>query len=89
MTFLEAREKIVQALHHATDALNDPRFADSLRDRNQDVKFAEMNMDSLAAIECSMMLEEETGMEIDPAQIAMCESVNGLARFICGNMKTA
>jgi acyl carrier protein len=82
MTRLEARQKILQALDSASYALHDPNFSRRLRDLNVDVQFEELELDSLAAIECCMALEESIGIEIDPAHLATYNSLDKLADYI-------
>ena len=65
MTFLEARNQIVQAIHRAWASKDDPRFADALLDPQQDVDFAELKFDSLASMEICMELEDEANVELD------------------------
>jgi acyl carrier protein len=82
MTHSEARRKILQALAVASNALDDAHVGPRLRDPSLDVRFDELQLDSLAAIECCMVLEESVGIEIDPADLATYGSVNGLAGYI-------
>ena len=82
MTRSEARLKILQALDVASYVLNDPNVGPRLRDPNADVLFRELGLDSLAAIECCMALEESVGLEIDPADLATHGSIDKLAGYI-------
>ena len=82
MTRSEARLKILQALDVASYAMNDPNVGPRLRDPCTDVLFHELGLDSLAAIECCMALEESVGLEIDPADLATHGSINKLAGYI-------
>ena len=82
MTPSEARRQILQALAAASLALNDPYTGPRLRDPNADIGFEELNLDSLAALECCMVLEESSGLEIDPADLTTYNSVNKLAAYI-------
>jgi acyl carrier protein len=89
MTFLEARKKVVGALDTAANVLNDADLGTALRDPGADVRFADLKLDSLAAIECCLMLEDDTMIEIDPADLAIHDSVNRLAEFIAQRTSTA
>jgi len=82
MTFLEARKKVVQALDAATDVFNDVEFSRRLHDPTVDVSFAELELDSLAAIECCLALEDNISIDVDPADLAVHNSINKLANYI-------
>jgi len=82
MTFLEARNKVLQALDAATDVFNDVKFSSKLRDPTVDVTFAELELDSLAAIECCLALEDNIGIDVDPADLTVHSSINRLANYI-------
>jgi acyl carrier protein len=82
MTFLEARNKVLAALDAAADIFNDPRLSEALRDPSVDLTFAELDLDSLVAIECCMKLEEDIGLDIDPADLTVHNSINKLAEHI-------
>jgi acyl carrier protein len=89
MTFSEARETVVRALDTAANVLNDADLGTALRDPALDVRFAELKLDSLATIECCLVLEDDTMIEIDPADLAIHDSVNRLAEFIAQRTSTA
>ena len=82
MTFLEARKKVLRALDIATDIFNDARISSKLRDPSIDLTFAELEFDSLAAIECCMALEDDINIDIDPADLTIHDSINKLAKHI-------
>jgi Phosphopantetheine attachment site. len=82
MTFLEARNKILRALDVATDVFNDEQLNGRLRDPRVDLTFAELELDSLATIECCMALEDDISIDIDPADLALHSSLNKLAEYI-------
>lgn len=82
MNFLEARKKVLQALHTATNVFNEPSLSAKLLDPNKDITFVELQLDSLAAIECCMALEDDVRIDIDPADLAIHNSINKLAEHI-------
>jgi acyl carrier protein len=82
MTSAEARQKVLRALDVAINVFNDPELSGKIRDPSIDVMFAELELDSLAAIECCMALEEDIGIDIDPADLAIHDSINKLAEHI-------
>jgi acyl carrier protein len=82
MTFEEVRAILVAALDNSGNALHNPRLASRLADATQDVAFGEFDLDSLAAIEICMEVEEKTGIEIDLGDLAQYGSVNALARAV-------
>ncbi len=82
MTPAEARQKVLRALDVAINIFNDPKLSGKLHEPGIDVTFAELELDSLAAIECCMALEEDIGIDIDPADIAIHDSINKLAEHI-------
>jgi acyl carrier protein len=81
MTFLEARKKVLQALD-ATTLINEPGFSAKLNDPDIDFTFVELQLDSFAAIECCMALENDIKIEIDPADLTVHNSINKLAEHI-------
>lgn len=82
MNFIVARQKVLRALDVAINIQNDPKVSGKLHDADFDVTFAELELDSLAAIECCMVLEEDVGIDIDPADIAVYDSINKLAEYV-------
>jgi len=82
MTFLEARKKVLAALGATIHIFNQPMLSGKLRDPSVDLTFAELELDSLAAIECCMKLEDDTSIDIDPADLAIHNSINKLAEHI-------
>ncbi len=82
MTFAEARVQVVSAVHHASAAKDDVRFARALADPGQDVAFEDFKFDSLAAMEVCMALEEATNVEIDLGDLVAHPSVNRLAELL-------
>jgi acyl carrier protein len=82
MTFQEARKKVLQALRVATSFVNEPRLSAKLNDPDVDFTFGELQLDSFAAIECCMALEDDIGMDFDPADLTIHNSINKLAENI-------
>jgi len=82
MTLAEARMKVLQALDTAIDVFNRPEFSSKLRDPSIDLTFAELELDSLDAVQCCMTIEEDIGIDIDPADLAIHDSINKLAEHI-------
>lgn len=77
-----ARRAILASIHFATGALNEPKLAGIETDPNRDVEFAQLNFDSLAAMEFCMELEDKIGLEIDLGDLAAHPSINRLAAHI-------
>jgi acyl carrier protein len=82
MTSADAREKVLRALDVAINVFNNPKLSATLHDPAIDVTFAELELDSLAAVECCMALEDDIGIDIDPADLAIHDSINKLAEYI-------
>jgi acyl carrier protein len=82
MTSAEARQKVLRALDVAVNVFNNPELSGKIHDPSIDVMFAELELDSLAAIECCMALEDDIGIDIDPADLAIHDSINKLAEYI-------
>jgi acyl carrier protein len=49
---------------------------------DDDMDFAELDLDSLAAMEMCLEIEDKTGIEIDLGDLAQHPSVNALAKFM-------
>ena len=84
MTFAEARDQILSAIEFASGALNREHVAKKLADRDADIEFAELGLDSLAAMEICLEIEDKTGLEIDLGDPAKHPSVNALANYLAG-----
>jgi acyl carrier protein len=82
MKFEDARAQIIVAIDAATSILSEPRFAGRIKDPEFDIEFADLGLDSLAAMEICMALEEKAGIEIDLGDLAVHPSVNLLARHV-------
>ena len=82
VTSAEARQKVLRALDVALGVFNNPKLSGTLHDPAIDVTFAELELDSLAAVECCMALEDDIGIDIDPADLAIHDSINKLAEHI-------
>jgi acyl carrier protein len=82
MTFLEARQTVLQALQGATNVFNEPKISARLNDPTVDFTFVELELDSLATIECCMVLEDKLRLEFDPADLVIHDSINKLAEHI-------
>ena len=65
MTFEEAHEQIVSAIHAITGALDDKTYAGKLTGKNGDVTLSELDIDSLAAMAVCLEIENGTGVTID------------------------
>lgn len=82
MTDPKWREIVVEALHKATDALNNALVSNQLKDSGTDVRIADLNIDSLDAVEWCMEIEERTGLELDPAELTDLVTVNDVAALV-------
>ena len=87
MKFDEARDRVISAIHLATGALNDKHVWNTLANQD-DVDFSDIELDSLAAMEMCVEIEEKTGIEIDLGDLAQNPSVNALAKFMVGKTGT-
>jgi acyl carrier protein len=79
MTFAETRAHIFTLLFAARGALHDPTMATLSRNQEADVRFADLELDSLSAMELCMNVEEAIGIQIDLGDLALHPSVNALA----------
>ena len=82
LTFERARGHVLEALHAACGALDNPRLAVCARDPDNDVAFADLDIDSFTAIEVALALEDRTGVELDLGDLLAYDSLNALARII-------
>ena len=82
MRYEQARDEIISAIHFATGALNKEGVANRLAKPDGDIDFAELDLDSLAAMEMCLEIEDKTGIEIDLGDLAQHPSVNALAKFM-------
>lgn len=82
MTFDEARKLLLDALHEAAGVLHDRKFADQIVGSDKDIPFSEIEMDSLAVMEVCLMIDDRTGIEVDPADLIANPSLNALATLV-------
>jgi acyl carrier protein len=78
MNLDQAREQILLAIHSVTTAIDDARVSRT----NEDLAFADLDIDSLAAMKMCLELEAATGFEFDLGDLARHPSINRLAAFI-------
>ncbi len=88
MTSAEARAQILSAIDFASGALNKEHIARKLAKPGADIEFSELDLDSLAAMEVCLEIEDKTGIEIDLADLARYPSLNALAEFMAGKAAT-
>jgi acyl carrier protein len=84
MKFEEARAQVISALRSATFGYNDEVIASKFADKDGDLAFSELELDSLSAMQLCIEIEDTTGVEIDLGDLALHASVNGLAKFMVG-----
>jgi acyl carrier protein len=82
MKFEEARAQVISAIQFASSALNEELIASKLADNGADLAFSELELDSLAAMELCIEIEDKTGVEIDLGDLALHASVNDLAKLM-------
>ncbi len=82
MKYEQARDHVISAIQFATGALNKEGVANKLAKPGGDMDFAELDLDSLAAMEMCLEIEDKTGIEIDLGDLAQHPSVNALAKFM-------
>jgi acyl carrier protein len=80
MNTTDARTAILQVL--ARTAQIDRASAERYQGGEEDLTFAEMDMDSLVALDFCMALEETFGRPVDPADLAKHPSLDRLALFL-------
>ncbi len=84
MTSVEIRDVIVRALDQSLAISNNRNVQPRMADPAADIKFDEMEIDSLSATEISLMIEDETGYVCDLGDFLCYPSVQALARHIAG-----
>lgn len=89
MTLAEARAQILSAIDFASGALNKEPIARKLAIPGADLEFSELDLDSLAAMEVCLEIEDKTGIEIDLADLARYPTLNTLAEFMAGKTATS
>jgi acyl carrier protein len=89
MTFLEARRIVLKALDNATNIFDDVNIRAKINNPDVDVSFEELELDSLSAVECCQSIEHDTNVDIDPADLAIHNSINKLARYLAARTSAA
>jgi acyl carrier protein len=82
MNFDEARACVVAATHTVAGVLHVPRSAAELASPQGDITFSALNIDSLAAMELCIQIEDRTGVEVDLGDLIVHPSVNALAAML-------
>jgi acyl carrier protein len=82
VTFLEARKTVLRALDATTDIFDEAHLNRTISNPDADLTFLELELDSLAAVECCQALEHDIDIDIDPADLAIHDSINKLARYL-------
>lgn len=82
MTKEEARALLVSTLHDASGALDNGSLSPRLNDPNGEIRIEELEIDSLTTIEWGMKIEEQAGIEIDPAVLKEFETLGELAAHL-------
>jgi acyl carrier protein len=82
VTFLEARKTVLRALDATTDIFDEAHLSRTINNPDADLTFLELELDSLAAVECCQALEHDIDIDIDPADLAIHDSINKLARYL-------
>jgi acyl carrier protein len=80
MTFEQARGQLISALHLTAGVLDCKTIAGKLAEGN--VALAELELDSLVAMEFCLELENSTGVRLDLDDLASNPSVDDLARLL-------
>ncbi len=87
MTPAEIRAIIVRGVNDWVSAADRPQLAMRLADPAQDVPFSDLDVDSLAAAEISMLIEDETGYACDIADFIAYPSVDALSVFVAEQVR--
>ncbi len=82
MTPAEVRAIIIRGVNEWVSAADRPQLSKRLADPAQDVLFADLDVDSLAAAEISMLIEDETGYACDIADFIANPSIDTLSAFV-------
>ena len=82
MTEAEAREMLVRALHKTANVLSDPAISERLKDPHGQVASDELKLDSLDRVEWCIEIESQTGVSLDPAEIATAGSLADIVSLV-------
>ena len=87
MTPAEIRAIIIRGVNEWVSAADRPQLAKRLADPAQDVSFIDLDVDSLAAAEISMLIEDETGYACDIADFIAYPSIDTLSAFVSDRVR--
>lgn len=87
MTPADVRAIIIRGVNEWVSAADRPLLAKRLANPAIDVPFDELEVDSLAAAEISMLIEDETGYACDIADFIAYPSVDTLSAFIAERVR--
>lgn len=89
MTPAEVRQTIVAAMHDWVAVADRPTWEKKLADPNQDVRFEDLDVDSLAAAEISMAVEDATGYACDIAEFLAYPTIQTLSDHIAKELASS
>lgn len=75
------RKTVFDALHTATGLFDNPTHAKAFF-RNEDISFAELDIDSLSRFEMIMLIEEKLAIELDDDEVVSQGSLNTLVAYL-------
>lgn len=81
LLFDSVREIVIEAIELSTGFLNDSSVFNNLKEK-RDIKFSEIDLDSLSKFEIIMAIEERLGLELDADEFGPDDSIDGLTRML-------
>ena len=75
------RKAVLDALQMATGFFDNPSHAKAFFGNN-DISFAELDIESLSRFEMTMLIEEELGIELDDDEVVSQGSMNALIAYL-------
>lgn len=83
MSNLETRSILVDALHSANvEGVAEDSRIDAFLSGDSDIRFDQINMDSLAAMEFCICVELDSGISLAPDDLRTIKTLGSLARMI-------
>ena len=83
----EIRDVVVRALDEAVGILRDPAHGPAVL-RGEDLKFADLDLDSLSTFEMLMFIEDELGIDIELDEVEDLPGIAALTQYL-GSRATA
>lgn len=87
MTKDQARAMLVETLNQASSALDNQSVGAALADPKGKVLLEDLDLDSLSVVDWSLQIENATGLEIGPGEMARFKTLDEITEYVARHAK--